>query len=46
MVFAPNAEKFEQLAVNSLGEQSNSSLAVSDGDIFARTFQALYCIGE
>jgi outer membrane protein assembly factor BamB len=40
--------KYEVLTVNSLdkGEQTNSSLAISNGDIFIRTFKHLYCIGE
>ena len=46
VVFAPNAEAYEQLAANSLGEQSNSTPAISDGEIFLRTFDALYCISE
>jgi outer membrane protein assembly factor BamB len=38
--------KFEQLAVNSLEDGlSNSSLAVSDGDLFIRTHKHLWCIG-
>lgn len=37
--------KFEKVAVNSLnGEQANSSLAVSNGDIFIRTYDHLWCI--
>ena len=36
--------KFEQLAVNPLKEPTNSSLAVSDGDIFLRTETTLWCI--
>jgi outer membrane protein assembly factor BamB len=36
--------KFELLAVNSLGERSNSSVAVSDGELFIRTHAALWCI--
>jgi outer membrane protein assembly factor BamB len=38
--------KHEVLAVNPLGpgEQSNSSVAVSDGAIFLRTFKHLWCI--
>jgi hypothetical protein len=39
------APKFEVLAVNSCGERMNSSLAVSDGDIFIRTDKNLWCIG-
>ncbi|MCE9564335.1 MAG: PQQ-like beta-propeller repeat protein [Planctomycetes bacterium] len=40
--------KFEQLAYNTLGpgEQTNSSIAVSDGELFIRTFKNLYCISE
>jgi outer membrane protein assembly factor BamB len=45
LVFAANP-KFELLATNSLGggEQTNSSLAISNGDIFIRTFKHLWCI--
>jgi outer membrane protein assembly factor BamB len=39
--------KFDLLAVNSIGgERMNSSLAVSDGDIFMRTDKSLWCIGS
>ncbi len=40
--------KHEVLAVNSLGagELSNSSVAISNGEIFIRTFKTLWCIGE
>lgn len=37
--------KFEVLAVNPLGEQTNSSVAVSNGDLFIRTYKTLWCIG-
>ena len=38
--------KFEVVAVNSLGnELTNASHAISDGDIFIRTHQNLWCIG-
>lgn len=43
-VFKADA-KFELIAVNSLGERSNSSIVPSDGELFIRTHQALYCIG-
>jgi hypothetical protein len=43
-VFAPNAEMYEQLAVNSLDGSSNSTPAFSDGDIFLRTSKSLYCV--
>lgn len=46
IVFRSNPEKFELLAENALGEPSNSTLAVSNGEIFLRTFEHLYCIGE
>jgi outer membrane protein assembly factor BamB len=40
--------KYELLAVNSLGkgEQTNSSVAISNGEIFIRTFNSLWCIAE
>ena len=40
------APKFEVIATNSLGELSNSTLALSNGEIFLRTQAALYCIAE
>jgi hypothetical protein len=47
LVFAAKP-KYELLARNSLGkgEQTNSSLAISDGEIFIRTFEHLWCISE
>jgi outer membrane protein assembly factor BamB len=45
-VFKPNPEKFDAVATNELGEDSNSTPAISDGQIFIRTFKNLYCIGE
>ncbi len=44
VVFKPNTDKFELLAKNDLGETSNSTPAVSDGEIFLRTHKHLYCI--
>jgi len=38
--------KFEMVSVNSLGETSNSSIVPSDGELFIRTHEALWCIGE
>ncbi len=46
VVFKANPEKLEEVANNSLRENSNSTIAVADGKIFLRTFKALYCIGE
>ncbi|MEQ1850225.1 MAG: PQQ-binding-like beta-propeller repeat protein [Chthoniobacteraceae bacterium] len=47
VVFSASPEKYEQLAVNSLGDGlTNSSLAVSDGQLFLRTHRHLWCIGK
>jgi hypothetical protein len=40
------APKFEIIATNPLGELSNSTPALSDGEIFLRTHAALYCIAD
>ena len=40
------APKFELIATNPVGELSNSTLALSNGEIFLRTHAALYCIAE
>jgi outer membrane protein assembly factor BamB len=41
------APEFEQLARNQLqGEQMYASLAASDGDLFIRTYNALWCISD
>ncbi|MCA9077465.1 MAG: PQQ-binding-like beta-propeller repeat protein [Planctomycetaceae bacterium] len=45
-VFAPNPDKFELLAENDLGERTNSTPAISDGEILLRTFEHLYCIAK
>ena len=47
LVFAANP-KYELLGTNTLGqgESSNSSLAISNGEIFIRTFRHLWCIGK
>ena len=44
VVFSPSTEKYEQLAVNSLSGSSNSTPAFSDGEIFLRTSNYLYCV--
>lgn len=46
IVFKPNPEKFELIARNELGEHSNSTPALSNGQIFLRTYENLYCIAE
>ena len=46
VVMAANP-KHDVLAVNSLGgEQTNSSVAISNGEIFIRTFKNLWCIAD
>ena len=45
-VFGPNPHRFELLAINDLGEPSNATPAISDGQIFLRTDGHLYCIAE
>jgi outer membrane protein assembly factor BamB len=44
IVFTADPEKFDLLAVNELGEKSNSTIAVSNEQIFLRTWRALYCV--
>jgi outer membrane protein assembly factor BamB len=38
------APRFELLATNSLGETTNSSVVISEGDIFIRTHEHLWCV--
>lgn len=38
--------QFQLLATNSLGEKTIGSMAVSDGEIFIRTYKHLWCISE
>ncbi len=45
-VIKASPQKLEVIATNSLSEPTNSSLAVSNGEIFFRTHEALWCIGE
>jgi hypothetical protein len=42
----PAPQKFELLAKNPLGEASNSTPAISDGDFFVRTMKGLHCIAQ
>jgi outer membrane protein assembly factor BamB len=37
--------KYEVLALNALAEHTNSSIAISQGNIFIRTWKHLWCIG-
>lgn len=45
-VFAADAGAYKPMASNELGEPSNSSPAVSDGQLFLRTAKHLWCVGE
>jgi hypothetical protein len=45
-VFAADPSSFKLLAKNALGEASNSTPAVSNGQLFLRTAGHLWCIGE
>lgn len=40
------APQFEPIAVNSLGEESDSSVVISNGRLFLRTHKALWCVGR
>lgn len=40
------APQFELLHTNSLGEYTNSSFAMSDGELFLRTWKGLWCLSE
>jgi outer membrane protein assembly factor BamB len=44
VVFRPNPEMFERIAINRLNDPGNSTPAVADGAMYLRTFQHLYCI--
>ncbi len=46
IVFKPNSNEFELVAENALNETSNATPAISNGQIFIRTFKHLYCIDE
>jgi outer membrane protein assembly factor BamB len=45
VVFAPKPE-FELIARNPLKEMTRASLAVSDGELFIRTYKHLWCVAE
>jgi outer membrane protein assembly factor BamB len=44
IVFRPDPEKLVVVARNELSEASNSTPAISDGEMFLRTHKHLYCI--
>ncbi len=46
VVFKADPGGFEVIAQSDLGEHTNSSIAVSEGELFIRTYEALWCIAE
>ena len=44
VVFLPNPEKLEVVARNKIPERTLASLAISNGDVFLRTYNHLWCI--
>jgi len=46
VVYAADPNAFHSIATNDLGENSNSTPAISDGRIFLRTVKALYCVEQ
>jgi outer membrane protein assembly factor BamB len=44
VVFAPDKTGWKELASNPLGEKSNSTPAISNGRVYVRTFENLWCI--
>ena len=38
--------RYQLLGVNSLGEETQSSMAFSNGEIFIRTYNHLWCISQ
>jgi hypothetical protein len=45
-VFRPDREKLDVMGMNELGERSNATPAISDGEIFLRTDRHLNCVAE
>jgi hypothetical protein len=43
-VIRPNPEELEVIESNSLGETTNATPAISEGQIFIRSFSHLFCI--
>jgi len=44
IVFVPDRKEFKPLAINKLGEPTNATPGLSDGEIFLRTSKAVYCV--
>ena len=45
-VIEPDVKECKVLGKNSLGELMRASPAISDGEIFLRTYDGLYCVGQ
>jgi len=43
-IFKASPESFQEVGLNDLGEETNSSIAVAGDQIFIRTYEALRCI--
>ena len=46
VVFRPTPDKLDDVVLNELDEPCNATPAFSNGQIFIRTFEHLFCIGE
>lgn len=46
VIFKANAKAYQEIFHNSVSEKTNSSIAVSDGQLFIRTWKGLWCIGK
>ena len=46
LVFAADPKQFKLIAKNSLGERTNSTPAISNGQMFIRTAGHLWCVEE
>ena len=46
IVFRPNPEKLDVIAVNDMGEPSNATPAFANGRVYLRTDAAVYCVAE
>jgi outer membrane protein assembly factor BamB len=46
LVYAADPKEFRLLAENDMNEGCNSTLAISDGQLFLRTFKGLYCLEQ
>lgn len=46
VIFKASPEGFEPIEQNNLGEETNSSIAISDGELFIRTHEGIWCIAE